>query len=161
MKLIPLTKGYSAMVDDEDYDLVAPYKWHVKISKKKHCVTKYAQRTSYEGGVKRNIRMHVFVTGIKGMDHIDGDGLNNQRSNLRISTTSQNNHAIRRPHNRGWRGVFPRAGGFRAQIKQNYTVTVLGQFKRAHNAALAYNFAAEQMYGEFANFNLPDVFTSH
>lgn len=91
MKLIPLTQGYSAMVDDGDYDELIKYKWYVII--RNH--TMYVGRTYGNRKSQKSIRMHrqimKLTDNILTVDHIDHNGLNNQRSNLRICTISQNN----------------------------------------------------------------------
>lgn len=93
MKEIPLTKGYIAIVDDEDYEAIACYNWHVLDS---HPRIRYAARWSPGSYPFRYaIRMHHVVIGVSGqflldkclvVDHIDRDGLNNRRDNLRIAT---------------------------------------------------------------------------
>lgn len=88
MKLIPLTKGKHAMVDDDLYPLLAPYKWHV-------CYDGYAKRNFRGFDSKWRIMfMHHAVAGYplnkKQVDHIDGNRLNNMKINLRIVTKRQN-----------------------------------------------------------------------
>ena len=90
MKTIPLTKGYEAMVDDEDYDLVAGYKWYVSIS---YGIAYAKHMLPIINGKRKEERMHQLILGVKDteyVDHIDGNGLNNQRSNLRVVTHRQN-----------------------------------------------------------------------
>jgi len=86
-KLIPLTQGKLAIVDDEDYEYLSQFKWYAE----KHRKTFYASRSVYNP--KRTVRMHVEIMGYREgyeVDHIDGDGLNNIKSNLRHVTTRQN-----------------------------------------------------------------------
>lgn len=85
MKLIPLTQGQFAMVDDGDYDELMKFKWWAKKGKN----TYYAGRRNG----RLNTLMHRHLMGdIKGVayDHADGNGLNNQRSNLRVATSQEN-----------------------------------------------------------------------
>lgn len=87
MKEIKLTRGYVTVVDDEDYEWLSKYKWHV-MTNGEHS---YAVRQVD----KKYIFMHRLILGAEGrdnlVDHKDLDGLNNQRSNLRLATHSQNN----------------------------------------------------------------------
>jgi len=92
MKLIPLTQGKSAMVNDEDFDLLNSFKWFAH----KMPNTSYAERwfPGYVNGVRVVCRMHHAVIGEPPsgyeVDHIDGNGLNNCRENLRFVTRRQN-----------------------------------------------------------------------
>ena len=91
MREIQLTQGKVAQVDDEDFEELNRYKWFARKSRN----TYYAGRNSaYVAGKKRKtINMHCIVMGeLKGLqtDHIDGNGLNNQKSNLRFVTSRQN-----------------------------------------------------------------------
>lgn len=80
MKLIPLTRGQYAMVDDEDYEELSKYKW-LAIKRRGRFV---AGRTVYTAGAReRTILMHKVIAGFAMTCHIDGNGLNNQRANLR------------------------------------------------------------------------------
>lgn len=87
MREVPVTGGYTAVVDDEDCDLVAGHRWQ-KLQAR-GSLTVYA-RTSIGG---KTVYMHRLIMGLPNMgdvDHIDGNGLNNQRSNLRLVTHSVN-----------------------------------------------------------------------
>lgn len=98
MKLIPILgqngKNKFAMVDDEDYDVLIKIKWYQN-SKDATNFTNYAMTTFKENGLNKSISMHRLILKIKDgkkwVDHIDKNGFNNQRNNLRIVTPSQNN----------------------------------------------------------------------
>lgn len=144
---IPLTKGYVTVVDDEDYAELAKFSWSVVGTR--HI---YACRF-------RNIRMHrVILNAPPGIiaDHIDGDTLNNQRSNLRLATLSQNQrNAMGRTGTSRFKGVSWHAstGRWRADIKGDGPSVALGEFDREEEAALAYDEAAVRLHGQFARTN--------
>lgn len=96
MKVIPLTKGYEALVDDGMYESLSEFKWHVLDS---HPIHRYAARWSRGFIPRKSIRMHHAVLGVSGeeltekfvvVDHIDRNGLNSQRDNLRIASRREN-----------------------------------------------------------------------
>lgn len=155
MKEIPLTQGRVVIVDDEDYEGLARYKWHALRSRR----TWYACRDTQ--GKTLYIHRVILGAGVEQVDHIDGDGLNNQRANLRLCTPSQNhtNAAKYRLSNASsrYRGVSRNGNGWRARCGGGNTQHYLGTFASEVEAARAYNEAAKRLYGEFACLNdLPD-----
>lgn len=87
MRTISLTRGKVAVVDDSDFDELSRYKWHAVPGGR----TWYAVReVRLADGKRTAVGMHVAIMGKPGVDHIDGDGLNNSRSNLRLVTRFQN-----------------------------------------------------------------------
>lgn len=158
MKTIPLTQGKVALVDDGDYDLLNQWKWLAWRSNRGRGVF-YALRAARLKG--KDIRMHnLILPPPPGMlvDHRDGDGLNNQRHNLRLATMSQNIAAAQfRPPASGFRGVYLHriSGRYNARIKVNQREKSLGYFETAIDAARAYDKAATMAWGEFARLNLP------
>ena len=100
--------------------------------------------------------MHKLITGYKETDHIDGNGLNNQRGNLRSVTDSQNQ--MNRKNIRGtskYKGVYWNKANKKwlARITINQKNIYIGYFLYEHNAAHAYNFKATELYGEYASLN--------
>jgi hypothetical protein len=151
MKTIALTKGKFTTVDDEDYEMLSKYKW-------RYHPKNYAT-TDIKG---KSERMHrIIMNAPKGMDtdHIDGDGLNNQKVNLRICSRSQNmmNTVPRRDSSTGFKGVsFYKAYKFKkyeSYINKDGKRYKLGYYKTKEEAALAYNKAAIELFGEFAKIN--------
>ena len=162
MKTIPLTQGREAIVDDCDYEYLMQWKW--RFEREAHRRTGYAVRSYRGDGQRHHLCMHRLVADRSGLavdgkqiDHIDGDGLNNCRSNLRVSTTSQN-HANRRPNRNntsGFKGVTwkRRWKKWLAQIEVAGHNHYLGGFDDPRDAARAYNEAALKHFGEFACLN--------
>ena len=100
--------------------------------------------------------MHRVIMGFPSLlvDHIDCNGLNNQRDNLRTASTAQNTHNRRKGKNNttGYKGVQldKRTGQFRALIRHDGANVFLGHFCTAENAAIAYAEAAKLIRAEFA-----------
>ncbi len=151
MREIALSQGKKMLIADQDYDLVSRYRW----SWFKHRNTYYAQT---DMGNKRRILAHRLILGPTSkqfVDHVDFNGLNNIRSNLRLCSWPQNcQHAsCRRDNSSGYRGVHKLAKGFVARIRVNGKRLYLGYFPSALAAAKAYDNAAKQYHGEYASLN--------
>jgi hypothetical protein len=143
MKLIPLSQGKVAMVDDADFDNLAQYKWYVRSKNDDYAVRNLPNR----GG---QVSMHRELMAAPGglvIDHIDGNGLNNQRANLRLCTVSQNQWNRRRDkrNKTGRTGVWQSNvdGTYRARIHRNGTAINLGTFETPIEADSA------RIWGEF------------
>lgn len=159
MKRIPLSQGKFALVDDEDFEFLSQWKWGLDRSG-----SGYASRNAYLGGGRKNpkrqtIRMHRLILGLPGdVDHIDGDGLNNQKSNLRPCGARQNaqNRRVYSNNSSGYKGVCfnTRDNKYQANIRVDGRLKFLGYFKDAAGAATAYNEAANKYFGEFARPNI-------
>lgn len=159
MKEITLTRGYVALVDDELYEELSAHKWHARVNSSGLV---YAIRNSPRPD-KKTIYMHRVILGAPegtGVDHIDRDGLNNKRANLRLATTSENQRNARRriDNSSGYKGVAkysaPRSKKpWKAHIGVNGVSRYLGVFDSAEEAARAYDRAAVEFYGEFAHRN--------
>lgn len=152
MKKIPLTKGLITLVDDEDYDFLSQWKWCAHSSG-------YAVRSEICEGKCKTIWMHrIIMNTPEGMktDHKDGNRINNQKSNLRHCTTSQNG-ANRQSQKASsiYKGVSwnKKIKRWKSAIKINGNVHFLGWFKNEIGAALAYNNSAKKFFGEFAKLN--------
>lgn len=158
---IPLTRGLFAIVDAEDFYQLSKFKWQAK---GRQSYTMYAVRTVRIGnGKRKDIPMHrsiLMMPYSPKVDHRDGDGLNNRKSNLRPVTDSQNQANRRLDHDKRtsrFKGVHwdTRDKAWRAQIHVNGSKMSLGYFYTEVQAALAYDRAARKNFGEHARCNCP------
>lgn len=159
MKQIPLTQGQFALVDDADYEWLNQWKWQYHKDKKSR--TGYAVRGIRINKIDITLRMHRIILNAHAtmhVDHIDHNGINNQRSNLRLCTQSQNMMNAQRRHNGSsrYKGVALHATKmyFGASLQVNGHTKYLGIFKSENEAANTYNEAAKKYFGEFANLNI-------
>lgn len=151
MKTIPLTRGLVAIVDDEDFERLSKWKWFSHAGGK----TWYASRIESN----RHVLMHLEISppplGMS-VDHVDGNGLNNQKCNLRWCTQSQNlANARRAPPQSGYRGVQRRGSMWSAILTVNGRTHRLGIFETAEEAARVRDDAARKYFGAFARVNFP------
>jgi hypothetical protein len=158
---IKLTQGLFAIVDGEDFDELDRYKWHARDN---HGNTFYAIRSGErKNGKKRFIQMHRVIMKYKGelvIDHINGNGLDNRRANLRVVTTAQNSYnrrKISRPCSSKYKGVswVKREGRWQSLIRYKGVKKFLGYFDDEIEAAKRYDEAARIYYGEYAVLNVP------
>lgn len=155
MKKIALSgkygKGKFALVDDADYGWLSQRKWQVTQGG-------YATRSGYRDGriIGRLLMHREIMTPPRGMqvDHINGNRLDNRRSNLRFCSHTENCHN-RRPENKtGYKGVRATPyGKWLARITIDRVRVELGRFDTPQEAALAYNQAARSHFGDFARLN--------
>jgi len=159
---IRLSQGKYAIVDPDDYPRLSRYKWYT--AKGSHSF--YAMRGQWSGKLKKRltIMMHREVLNVpEGMvaDHINHNGLDNRKANLRICTPADNARNARYPKintSSRYRGVWYNKHNkkWRATIVVNRKRKQIGYFKDEIAAAKAYDKAARKFYGEFAVLNLPD-----
>lgn len=159
MREIGLTKGYAALVDDEDYERLASFKWFA--NECRHSVYAVRQTRPVLGGPQVPRRMHHDVLGLPSsveVDHVDGNGCNNKKDNLRLSLKKNRQNA--RKHIKGssrLKGVACRENGksWRSYIRVNGDLIRLGTFSLEDDAGRAYDEAARKHFGEFACVNFP------
>jgi hypothetical protein len=149
MKTIELTQGQVAIVDDEDYEVLNRYNWYARNSKNTH----YAVRVIWGEGT---VYMHRFIltpSAEQQVDHINGNGLDNRRENLRICTRSQNQHNRKKGqrNSSGFKGVSKKGNKWQANIGRDRKQIYLGIFDTPDAAHEAYVKAAKDIHGEFAN----------
>lgn len=157
VKEIPLTQGKVALVDDEDYERVIKYKWYAC----KNSNTYYVKHTINHHS---KFLLHRFILGVKSneqVDHINNNGLDCRRCNLRITTQSQNlMNAKKRPNTSSkYKGVnwCKQTHKWSAKIQVNGKRKHLGRFSNEDDAGKAYNEAAKKHYGEYARLNQIEV----
>jgi len=154
VKEIELTRGYVALVDDQDYERVIRFNWYAHVDKQ-HV---YAARSlPWAGGKRRPEYLHRFILGAPSdihVDHRNRNTLDCRRDNLREATQAQNmqNRGKFRTNRTGYKGVdfFTQCGKWRAQIKVHGKTMHLGLFSTPEDAARAYDATARREYGEFA-----------
>lgn len=165
MKTIPLTQGKVTLVDDDVYKWASKFKWYA--GKSSSGKTFYAYRNSLTVlGKRHTVKLHrEIMQPLPGMevDHINRDGLNNCGSNLRCITHSQNqlNKSLQPNNSSGFRGTswIQRDQKWRASIHVSGKNFHLGDFNSKENAARAYDAAAINFHGEFAQLNFPLIKT--
>jgi hypothetical protein len=156
MCTIPLTKGYSTVVDDEDYEGIIKHRWFANVNSK----WVSARRFEYNQGKRIGIYLHRQIVNAKPgeyVDHINGDKLDNRKCNLRICTNAQNTYNQRAKSNNksGYKGVSWNkwAKKWYAAIRADGKTYSLGYFKDKELAAIAYNEAATKLHRDFARLN--------
>lgn len=159
LAFVPLTQGREAIIDAIDIPLVENNNWCALVDNR----TAYAGSTRIEDGRRKRILMHAIILPVgNGLlpDHIDGDGLNNRRSNLRPATYAQNQYNKRAAatSSSGYKGVrhasWARSKNrWRAQIMKDGARIDLGYHATAEDAARAYDDAAFRLFGTYARLN--------
>ncbi len=172
--IIKLNKDQETIIDDERWESINTGGWKIwEISPNGYCVgrrTYYAGRRINKKGMSRSkykrtgfCFLHRLLMGVTDartqIDHIDGNKLNNQLSNLRIATQSQNNMNNRKRSSRCasiYKGVSRnnRANRWQARIQADYRQIHLGYFKSEIEAAASYNIAAIEKFGGRARLNI-------
>lgn len=156
MKEIRLGKGgLVTLVDNEDYDYLMQWKWYVDTIGN----VQYVKRNDKASGKKIYLHREVMnPPKDRVIDHIDHNGLNNQKSNLRICTISQNaRNNIKSPKSK-YRGVRINDEGYIvAYARIDKTTRYLGVFKTEMDAAIARDKFVYENFGEYAQLNFPDL----
>lgn len=162
MRAIPLTQGLYAIVDNRDYARLSRFKWRAQRTDRKD--RWYAvRRTSRKRGPRRHVWMHrVICVSRFEIDHINGNGLDNRRRNLRAATPVQNKANTRKhltyrgmPTSSRYKGVSWKKdkSRWKAEIMSKGKATFLGYFSSETAAARAYDAAARKLSGRFARCN--------
>lgn len=172
VSLIQLSRGKFAKIDTADIALVLAYKWcaHTHTDHRDSAATYAISSASAQGGSRLSLKMHRLIAGARDgeyVDHVNGDGLDNRRANLRICSNKENTanktaYLERKRLRGGYLGVSRApSNGWRAQINAGeqrgyYRSSIyLGTYNSPEEAARAYDIAAVQHFGEFAALNFP------
>lgn len=146
VKQVAMAGGHLALVDDDDYEAMAKYRWRLAVGR-------YAQTTVWSNNKGRELRMHRLLmnppTGME-VDHINGDGLDNRRSNLRLATTAQNRQNRQGPGRNSTTGVLGvtyhvRVKKYVGQIHQGKKNIFYRYFDTLEEAATAVKEARRQL----------------
>lgn len=149
---IELTKGHHAIIYKEDFEKIVGRSWH------------YSNGYAYTNtkGARTRIAMHRIIVDVADsdfvVDHINGDKLDNRRSNLRVCTKSENNRnrKLNKSSSVHYKGVYVNKNKFMAYITFNYKMHYLGVFNTAKEAAKAYDREAVKLHGDYARLNFPE-----
>jgi hypothetical protein len=152
--------------DEEDLPLFLAHRWRI-LNMKASKGVRYLQTTITEHGRARSVLFHRAVLGITDpkvhVDHINDEGLDNRRANLRTCTPSQNlaNKRVLRVSKCGYRGVQKNSRGrsYNARIKVNNKLLHIGSYETPEEAAKAYDARAIEVFGAFARTNFPQEVT--
>lgn len=164
MREIILTKGKVALIDDADHEFLSQWNWCAYVNRSGNW---YARCSLYLGGGRKNskrktLHMHRLLLGLPDdpkirTDHIDGNGLNNQRHNLRPATPTQNGANMRSRKNSASKyvGVSWKKGlnKWQAEVKHGKERYYAGVFHNEEEAAKARDIVAKKIYGEYAHLN--------
>jgi hypothetical protein len=152
VKMIALSNGKSAIVDPEDYERIKDVTWSVSTIGN----TQYLMSRKMVGRKIAYTLLHRLIMGASPdqlVDHINGDGLDNRKGNLRIATKSQNamNAKLRSDNTTGFKGVcyIPKRNRYSARIHANGKKYASAFYRTALEAAMAYKDMATSLHGEF------------
>lgn len=156
MKYIELTQGKRTIVDDEDFEWLSQWKWHLSYYG-------YANRRQHLHSSRKHqkfnmIKMHrLIIDAPNGLevDHINGDKLDNRRANLRVVTHAQNMCNSRVSSRTGYKGVSKcsNCNRYTAQVAKDHRHYYLGIYDTPEKAAIAYDKKAKELHGEYARLN--------
>ncbi len=168
---IPLTQGKFAIVDPEDYERLRKYKWHV--NKSVHTYYAVHSLTNGKNAPRKNLQMHRLIIDVPPgcfCDHINHNGLDNRKANLRVAQHKQNiwhrrkfirrtSGGFQRPSRSRYKGVdlADDKKRWRVRIRVNGKRIYLGSFENEIDAAKAYDIAAKKYYRDFAALNFPEI----
>lgn len=151
-RLIALSQGRFALVDEDDYERASQYKWSY------HKSDGYAVRMEGTPGGRRMVQLHRFILGADDpiVDHVSGSTLDCRKSNLRGASASKNQrNKGKRNNTSGYKGVSwnTEKSKYSVEIQVDGKTTHLGYYDDAKEAARAYDAEAKKLHGDFARLN--------
>jgi hypothetical protein len=161
--VINVGKGRRALVDRCDFDRVRPCgRWSAYYCKSSKT---YYIKCSVKKHIFYNYRLHRFITKLsfgdrREVDHINHNGLDNRRCNLRIVNKSQQNMNVRPFGSIDYKGVSKTGGKYNqyiVRIQKNGSQKTYGVFYTQKMAAIVYDYYAKKVFGEYAYLNLPNI----
>lgn len=163
-KTIMLTQGYIALVDEQDHEALAEYVWGAQVDRNGVYVCRMQRKAECGDDKPKKVYMHRQILGATDrrtdVDHINQDGLDNRRANLRSCSRSENNGNRRKYRGTSrYKGVSwdSKNSKWLAQIHLSNRRRYLGRFVLEQDAARAYDAAALLQWGDFARLNFPKV----
>lgn len=162
-------KTYEVLLDADDFDWASDKYWYIQ----PHGRTHYVWRNEWSGAPsqrrKRKQALHRLILervhgslGDQCVDHINGNGLDNHKSNLRLTDRSGNMRNSRRRSTKKssiYKGVYRKGPSYMVRISQNGKTVSLGNYASEREAAIVYNIAAKRLFGDFAHLNEVDTST--
>jgi hypothetical protein len=157
--IVPLAGGLEAIVDEDDLEMLSGFKWKpLRLSHDTYAVSSFVTN-----GRHHTIYMHRMVMlpdPALDVDHVNMDGLDNRKDNLRACTRSENLHnsALRKNSTTGYKGVSPiarRPGYWQVGLRIGEERVFVGEFDNPIKAAVAFDAVARERLGEFARLNFP------
>lgn len=163
-KIIPLTQGKFAVVDEDDFAELSRYNWHLSGSRNKPYAIRKARINDPHANAQKVYMHKQILNTFEEVDHKDRDSLNNTKENLRLASRSQNarNRTSRKNSSSRYLGVCRhKAGGWLVQAKNQGVTIYLGYYADEEEAARAYDKYVVKNFGEFANPNFPEIGGCH
>jgi len=156
MKYISIMSGQKIIVDNEDFELLSKYKWHLVGEKRNYVAASLFRK----GQSPKNLLIHRLIMNAKSgqiVDHVNGNRFDNRKENLRFCSATQNAQNRRKAKNKTskYKGVtwWKSQKSWTAQIMANYKIHFLGYFDTEKEAAISYNKAALKIHGDYAYLN--------
>jgi len=161
VKEIPLgDSGKVALVDDEDHERVAALNWYpheASNGRLWYAVTWIRVQQTPRKYKRLSMHRFLFNEPASEIDHVNHDGLDNRRANLRFASRSDNMANTRIRKGRRYKGAYRQGNRWAAICTKNYESFYLGMFATEEEAARAYDAKARELFGEFAYLNFPEV----
>jgi hypothetical protein len=157
---IQLSRGLAALINDGDVEIVSRLSWYP--STNKQSTTTYVRGRLDKRSHPSAIHLHrlLLCFPLFHVDHINGNGLDNRRCNLRAASPQQNacNIPLRQNKTSIYRGVYLAGARWAACIRVNRKLINLGQYESEEEAAIAYDTASLKLHGKFGNPNFAAIY---